>query len=763
MNTDTTQMKMPAGDGHPAAGNTDALNVADGRPVDKPDAYSAEPLGLYSRVVRRMPAEADVVERFRQAIEAAGLTPPEFIVADGQRRRFSSNGRRGDDAGWYVLYPDGVAAGAFGCWRLGISQTWSSKSESLMTAAEQAGYRVRQDEVKAQRDSEARERNTMAAEVAAKRWRTAANVESHAYLTGKGVQAHGIRIEGGQLLVPMLDAEGVLWSLQTINADGEKRFQVGGRVRGCHYLLGSIFDKLIICEGFATGASLYEATGLAVAVSFNAGNLLAVAQALRAKYPTVKIILAADDDAVTPGNPGLTKAQEAAISVGGYLAKPVTGSQGSDKVFCEGIDFNDLHRAAGPEAVRQCIDGALVCAKPAFAKPVSPDRTVILVSGADLKPEPVRWLWQNWLAMGKLHILAGAPGQGKTTIALTLAAAVTSGGRWPDGSRCPSGNVLIWSGEDDPADTLLPRLLAAGADRNRCYFVRGTEVGGEVQSFDPARDMAAMEQQAQVIGGIKLLVVDPVVSAVAGDGHKNNEVRRSLQPLVDLASRLGAAVVGISHFSKGGAGADPASRVVGSVAFTAVARVVLVAAKVKKEDGEERRILARSKSNIGPDDGGFEYQIEQSMPLPGIQASYVTWGQSVEGTARELLQDIDEQPKSEADDAVEMLRAELTAEVWTGADVASKPLLAAGFTKKQIWAASKKLGVLRQKGGMKGGWYWRLPKGRGEPASGPPAQDSIEDSEGSRPLDEESTGSSASQESSLSPESVLPPEDAEVF
>lgn len=138
MNTDFTQMKMPAGDGHPAAGNTDALNVADCRSADKPHFTPAEPLELYSRVVRRTPAEADVVERFRQAIEAAGLTPPEFILADGQRHRFSSNGRRGDDAGWYFLHLDGVAAGAFGCWRLGISQKWSSKSEGAMTVAEHA-------------------------------------------------------------------------------------------------------------------------------------------------------------------------------------------------------------------------------------------------------------------------------------------------------------------------------------------------------------------------------------------------------------------------------------------------------------------------------------------------------------------------------------------------------------------------------------------------------------------------------------------------
>ena len=168
------------------------------------------------------------------------------------------------------------------------------------------------------------------------------------------------------------------------------------------------------------------------------------------------------------------------------------------------------------------------------ATPPLPDG-VVLINGSTLTPQPVRWLWEYWLALGKLHILAGAPGQGKTTIAIAAMATVTIGGRWPDGTRCEPGNVLMWSGEDDPADTLLPRLMAAGADPARCYFVGGTRIDDELQAFDPARDMAALELQAQLIGGIKLLVVDPVVSAVAGDSHKNTEVRRALQPLVDLS------------------------------------------------------------------------------------------------------------------------------------------------------------------------------------------------------------------------------------
>lgn len=336
---------------------------------------------------------------------------------------------------------------------------------------------------------------------------------------------------------------------------------------------------------------------------------------------------------------------------------------------------------------------------------------VILTSGLELDPRPVRWLWKDWLALGKMHILAGAPGQGKTTIALACAAIVSKGGCWPDGSTSESGNILIWSGEDDPADTLLPRLLMAGADRARCYFVSGTRINGEEHSFDPARDMADLEAEAIRLGGIKLIVVDPVVSAVAGDGNKNNDVRRALQPLVDLASKLDAAVIGISHFSKAGQGGDPATRVVGSVAFTAVARVVLVAAKVKSEDGDTKRILARGKSNIGPDEGGFEYHIEQGEPIPGIGASFVTWGKAVEGSARELFAEnepvTENAPDKTARENAEEFLIQLLKEGICPSRYVQTQAKEAGLSWATVKRASQSLGLKKRK--VNESWYWERP------------------------------------------------------
>jgi putative DNA primase/helicase len=390
------------------------------------------------------------------------------------------------------------------------------------------------------------------------------------------------------------------------------------------------------------------------------------------------------------------------------------------------LDLVKRRPANEPPTWHDVPDNLTTATPPASVSKPRPtlDDGVVLTSGSDLTPSPVRWLWSGWLALGKLHILAGAPGQGKTTIALSFAATVTIGGRWPDGSRCPVGNVLIWSGEDDAADTLLPRLLAAGADRARVFFVSGTRVAGTVEPFDPARDLAALQAQAERIGEVRLIVVDPVVSAVTGDSHKNTEVRRALQPLVDMAANMGAALLGITHFSKGGQGQDPASRVVGSIAFTAVARVVLVAAKVKGDDGEDRRILARSKSNIGPDDGGFTYSLEQAEPLPDIHASYVAWGNTVEGSARELLTDPNQDDagddSAKTDGIDEVLIRFIGRDTVPGNTVKSH-LKSEGFSEKQIRNARKRVGVtIKRTGfGKDTADYWVLPTGLELPNDAP--------------------------------------------
>lgn len=336
---------------------------------------------------------------------------------------------------------------------------------------------------------------------------------------------------------------------------------------------------------------------------------------------------------------------------------------------------------------------------------------VRLLRGDAVVLEPVRWLWPGFLPAGMLTILGGAPGCGKTTIALSLAAIVTRGGAWPDGSRCTQlGDVVIWSGEDANAVTAA-RLVASGADMRRVHFIDGI-TGEDGEAFDPGRDMALLEQTVEGLAAPRLLILDPIVSAVAGDSHKGAEVRRSLQPVVALGQRLGCAVLGITHFSKGTSGRDPVERVTGSIAFAALARVVLVAAKVTGDSGDEmeaRRVLMRAKSNIGPDDGGFAYALERVEVAPEVEGQRVQWLEPLDGTARELLAEAetDNEDGSTASGVDGFLRGLLA-----NGPVPAKAIKAdadgAGYAMRTVQRAAQRLGVARRKDGLRGGWVWEL-------------------------------------------------------
>lgn len=297
------------------------------------------------------------VDQFQSAIAAAGLPPPEVIQGDGQLRRYSTNGKRGDQSGWFVLHDDGdMAAGAFGCWRTGIQQTWCNKDVSSLTPRQHSAHQQRMQAIAQQREADKAQRQQEANVVAVKRWEAAVPAAAdHPYLIRKGIQAHGIKAEGESLLIPLRDVSTTLHSLQAIGSAGDKRFQLDGRIKGCYFAIGKPKGLLIVCEGFATGASIHEASGHAVACAMNAGNLLEVAQALHGKYPQLRLMLAADDDWKTDGNPGLTKAREAAKAVGALLALPRFDGPRSEKA----TDFNDLHQSEGLEAVCACIEAAM--------------------------------------------------------------------------------------------------------------------------------------------------------------------------------------------------------------------------------------------------------------------------------------------------------------------------------------------------------------------------------------------------------------------
>src|SRR5271166_2918920 len=164
-----------------------------------------------------------------------------------------------------------------------------------------------------------------------------------------------------------------------------------------------------------------------------------------------------------------------------------------------------------------------------FKLPVG-DGEIVLVNAADIEPEPVNWLWPYGLQLGVLNLVAGRPGGGKSTIALSWSATVTRGGKWPDGQACKQGRAVYWSGEDGIKDTLLPRFIAAGGARDNMSFVEGIRAGERKRPFDPATDMPKLAKAVEKLGNVRMITLDPIALMVKKDSHKNAETRVGLQP-----------------------------------------------------------------------------------------------------------------------------------------------------------------------------------------------------------------------------------------
>lgn len=265
------------------------------------------------------------LNKFIDALRVAGLSMHKgSLVPDGCLHRYQVEGDKpGSKNGWYVLHLDDKPFGAFGSWKTGQSETWAAVSAQTMTEAERKALAIRMEEARRARDTEQTIVHASARKRANDLWQKSKPAcGNHAYLVRKSVPAYGIRLLREQLVIPLRDVDGVLHSLQFIGADGRKAFLTGGRKRGCYFAIGRLGAALCICEGYATAASIYEATAHATACAFDAGNLEPVARALRGKFPRLRLILCADNDAATEGNPGVRYAEAAARAVGGFLAVP---------------------------------------------------------------------------------------------------------------------------------------------------------------------------------------------------------------------------------------------------------------------------------------------------------------------------------------------------------------------------------------------------------------------------------------------------------
>ncbi|HXI43536.1 MAG TPA: AAA family ATPase [Bryobacteraceae bacterium] len=336
---------------------------------------------------------------------------------------------------------------------------------------------------------------------------------------------------------------------------------------------------------------------------------------------------------------------------------------------------------------------------------------------SDIAAKPVHWLWPGRIARGKLTIIAGNPGLGKSQITASIAAVVTKGGRWPvDGERCEPGTVLFLSAEDDPADTLRPRLEAAGADLRRIHFVDGVIVGYTVdgnrtnRAFSLQDDVRALDSKLTELSDVAAVVIDPISAYLGGaDSHKNAEIRGLLVPLSELAARHNSAIIGVSHLTKA-AGTQALMRVTGSLAFIAAARAGYLVTPDQQD--KTRRFFLPLKNNLGPDATGLAFTIQGATVTSAagpVATSLVEWeSEPVSITADEAMQAEMPAQTSALDEAKDWLRQTLADGPMAAGelfDLAESE----GIAKKTLERASKVLGVEKVKQAMDSGWFWSLP------------------------------------------------------
>lgn len=469
------------------------------------------------------PAPLAPEQQLRVAMSDAGLTPPDEIILDGTLRRFSTNGKPKDASGWYVAFDDGKgpAGGAFGDWRQGLESTWRADIGRELSHVEQMAHAARMRELKAQREKEIAIIRADASENAATLWEGAPLAsDEHPYLQRKGVSNPGMRVApDGRLIAPMY-SDGAIASLQYIDGDGVKRFLKGGKTGGAWWSIGgALSGKVYICEGVATAASVFEATGKPVAIAFSASNMTATAQDVRRiAGPLCELVIVADND---ESGTGQREAEKAAQEVGARVwMPPVTG------------DANDYaqagHDLAGElEPPKAASEGWLIPADDFSAQPA-----------------PISWLVKHWIQAQALVMVHGPSGGGKTFAVLDWCLRMAAGVEEWGGNRVKPGNVVYLAGEGHHG--LRGRVAAwkhkHGVNKLNMWLSRD------------GCDLNTAEGYVRVNNAIKageispsVIVVDTLHRFLNGDENSAQDAKTMLDACNKLMQEFGCTVVLVHH------------------------------------------------------------------------------------------------------------------------------------------------------------------------------------------------------------------------
>jgi hypothetical protein len=347
------------------------------------------------------------------------------------------------------------------------------------------------------------------------------------------------------------------------------------------------------------------------------------------------------------------------------------------------------------------------------------DDDLVIAVAADLEMCGIDWLWPGRFARGKFGLIAGLPDYGKGQIAAFIAAAVTAAIQLPcDEGNAPQGNVIWFNAEDGARDTVLPRLVAAGADPKRVHFVNSVRIGGEDKSFSLVTDLRLLRKAIERIGNVVLVIIDPV-SAYLGvgkvDGRSATDVRGVLTPLKELAEDLHIAAIAVAHFNKKDDVKSALLRVSDSIAYVAAARHVY--AVLDDPEDKNSKLFVKAKNNLARDTKALRYgfgvkTVGHDPKLNvDIEAPYIVWHpQHIEVTANEAMQAADGRSGYAKREAREFLLERLDAGP-VGADELFEEAEQNGIAKTTLKRAKKEIGIRSRKtpGKFDGRWFWELP------------------------------------------------------
>ncbi|MBA2715246.1 MAG: AAA family ATPase, partial [Rubrobacteraceae bacterium] len=328
---------------------------------------------------------------------------------------------------------------------------------------------------------------------------------------------------------------------------------------------------------------------------------------------------------------------------------------------------------------------------------------------SSVEPEEVSWLWPSWLALGKLALVDGDPGLGKSAMTLDLAARVSAGKAFPDGAECEPAGVVLLSAEDGLADTIRPRLDAAGADTSKILALATVpDEDGHDRLLSIPEDLGHMEKGIRRVGA-RLVVVDPLMAFLSGDtkSHRDQDVRRALAPLAGLAEKTGAAVLVVRHLNKAAAN-NPLYRGGGSIGIIGAARMAFVVGKDPQD--ENRRVLASTKNNLSMPPASLMFGLEEAES----GSVRVNWLGQSEVSAKDILATPQDQEHADArSEAVEFLN-EVLVDGPVAASQVKEEAEDAGISERTLARAKKAVGVISYREGEagkrgKGQWLWKLP------------------------------------------------------